>query len=408
MHNIKLLKGDQKEDIIEFNSLVHHEDLRDTIDKLMYRNPFNSTRDFAYIEENNKIISMVGFLKHKQQFGVSQVSVGEVAFVGTDPSHRNKGLVKEIMNYWFEEAKKQNIPLCFLFGIANFYQQFGFEYAIPTHQYKYIVMDRKRLKAIKGSLKVENFEEEHIPSIALIYEKASKENFCSKVRSTDYFKYRIEATNKGKHHWYVVKQGEKIKGYAWLTLTDNELLLREAQIVDEEAGKSLAEFLYSLIENKNINELGYKTPLNNSFAKFLYKNGGRAASTNDIFPGTWGGMYKIILLQPALQALVSSFEGRIYSSRFYNYSGCINISTSIGAVAIKLLNGKVTIEEKAPASEDINIPINILSSIYTGYKDICYYKDEIDFKGKENYELLNILFPLGNPYVWDLEMSDEL
>ena len=271
-----------------------------------------------------------------------------------------------------------------------------------------MVMDRKRLRAIKGNLKVEGFEENYISSIKEIYDKASKENFCSKVRSLEYFKYRISKTNKGKHSWCVIKREEEVVGYAWFTLTDKELLLREAQITDEEAGKSLAEFLYSLIESKNINDLGYKTPLNNSFAKFLYKNGGRAASTNEIFPGTWGGMYKILLLEPALRALIPSFEERLYSSRFFSYSGVINISTSLGAVRIILQKGKVAIEEKTSDAEDINIPINILTSVYTGYKDICYYKEEIDFKGEENYELLKILFPLGNPYVWDLEMSDEI
>jgi len=54
----------------------------------------------------------------------------------------------------------------------------------------------------------------------------------------------------------------------------------------------------------------------------------------------------------------------------------------------------------------LKIPINILTSVFTGYKDISYYEDKIEFCNKEHYELFKILFPLENPYIWDLEDSD--
>jgi predicted acetyltransferase len=350
---------------------------------------------------------MVGFLRHEQHFGKVKLKVGEITYVGTHPEHRKKGLSSEIINYWFEEAKKKNMPICFLFGIANFYQQFDFEYAIPTHKYKYVIVDKNMLEPIKGNGTVEKYEEKYAEAIVKIYEEASKENFCSKVRSLEYFKYRIKKTTKGNHHWYVVKKNNQVCGYIWYTLTDKEMLIREAQIIDDEAGKSLAEFIFSLIKGKTIQEVGLQTPLNNSFAKFLYKKGARNACTNEIFPHNWAGMYKILLLEPAIEALIPSFEERLYSSRFYAFTGNINIATSLGGISILINKGKVKVEKKTPSEQDIKIPIKILTSIYTGYKDICYYKEEIDFKGEENYELLKILFPLGNPYVWDLEMSGD-
>ena len=70
--------------------------------------------------------------------------------------------------------------------------------------------------------------------------------------------------------------------------------------------------------------------------------------------------------------------------------------------------GKVTVTNDFKSSEEVKIPINILTSIYTGYKDICYYEREMIFKNKVIQEVLEIMFPLENPYIWDLEQSDEL
>ena len=73
-----------------------------------------------------------------------------------------------------------------------------------------------------------------------------------------------------------------------------------------------------------------------------------------------------------------------------------------------LERGKVTVTNGVKSGEEVEIPINILTSIYTGYKDICYYKREIILKSEVIYEILKVLFPLENPYIWDLEQSDEL
>jgi len=409
---VKLFSNEDKDRLIEFNNLVHKEELEYHINNLMFKNPFNSIKNFAYIEIEGEIAAMIGFLQYKQQFGEEQVSIGEVTYVGTHPKFRKRGLVRELMNYWLDYAKAKGIELCFLYGIPDFYQQFGFEYAVPTYFYNYVSIEKEMLKDIKGEYNIEKLSihsEKYAKEIKDIYDKSSKENFCSKVRSLEYFKYRLKDTNKGAHRWYVVLDQEKVKGYIWLTLIENEIKIREVNIEDEEAGKTLSEFLYQLTgNNEAIKILGFRIPLNNSFSKYLYKKGARFSCTNEFYPKNWGGMYKILDLRVAMKKLITSFEKRIANSRFYEYSGSFNIKTEIGKVGFNIEKGKVVITNGLSFGEEVEMPINILTSVFTGYKDICYYEDKINFKSEEVKEILKILFPLENPYIWDLEQSDEL
>jgi predicted acetyltransferase len=412
MEEIIISTNEDKTRLIEFNELVHSGNIEYHIENLIFKNPFNSIKNFAYIEIDGKIAAMVGFLKYKQQFGNKEINVGEITYVGTHPDYRKRGLCKKLMNYWIDYAKVNKITLCFLYGIGNFYEQFGFEYAVPAHFYSYVNIKKELLKDLKGIYNTEKLQlskEKYIEEIKTIYDKSSKENFCSRVRSLEYFQYRIKSTNKGEHCWYVVLKGEQVKGYIWLSLINSKIIVREAEIVDDEGGKSLCEFIYSLIsKNEEIKAIGMRLPLNNSFAKFLYKKGAQFSCTSEIYPSNWAGMYKIIDLKSALGNLVPSFEKRLYKSRFYDYSINFNITTEIGKVGINIQNGKVRITNYVETSIEINIPIYILTSIFTGYKDICYYENELNFKNRELYDIFKTLFPYCNPYIWDLEMSDEL
>ncbi|MBC8062021.1 MAG: GNAT family N-acetyltransferase [Clostridiaceae bacterium] len=409
---VKLFNIEDKNRLVEFNNLVHREDLEHHIDNLMFKNPFNSIKNFAYLEIYGKIVAMVGFLEYKQQFGEEQINIGEITYVGTNPEYRKRGLIRELINYWLCYAKDKGIELCFLYGISDFYQQFGFEYAVPTYLYNYVTIEKGMLREIKGNYRIEKLSshsEKYAKEIKTIYDKSSKENFCSKVRSLEYFKYRLKNTNKGEHRWYVVLEQEEVKGYIWLSTSDSKIKIREANIDDDEAGKSLSGLLYSLTESiEDIELIGLKLPLNNSFAKYLYKKGAKFSCTNELYTENWAGMYKILDLQASMKKLISAFEKRLCNSKFHEYTGYFDIKTEIGKVGLNIDRGKVTVTNNFKLGEEVEIPINILTSIYTGYKDINYYERQLKFKNEEIKDILKVLFPLENPYIWDLEMSDEL
>jgi predicted acetyltransferase len=409
VYDIKLLDFKDEKRLEEFNTIVHGKNSVKALKNVIFRDPFNGPQKFAYIEEDNKIISMVGLRIHKQQFGEKSATVGELSAVGTLPEYRKKGLATILINYWLNYMKENRIPLCFLFGIANFYQQFAFEYAVPIHFYNYLNIDREKLKNKKSEYTVEKLDlsnidtDNDIKEIMKIYDRYLKKNFCAEVRSYDYWKYRIKTTSFSYHHWYVIKSKKEFKGYLWVTEGNMNIVIREGQVIDEEGAIAVGQFLYeSEIEN-----IGMKTPLNNSLANYLYKWGAQVNCTNEIYPGAWAGMYKIISLKWVLELIKDSLEERLIESKFYNATGNIKLYCETEKLIIEYSNSKIIIKD-SEANEGSFIPINILTAIITGYKSIEYYKTDINYIDPKYYELLKVLFPKGNPYIYDLEMSEEL
>jgi predicted acetyltransferase len=393
----------------EFNAIVHGKNSVETLKKVIFRDPFNGPQKFAYIEEDNKIIAMVGLRIHKQQFGKKSTIVGELSAVGTLPEHRKKGLATILINYWINYMKENKIPLCFLFGIASFYQQFAFEYAVPIHFYNYLNIDREKLKNKKSEYTVEKLDlnsmdiDFYIKEIMKIYDSYLNLNFCAEVRSYDYWKYRIETTSFNYHHWYVIKSKKEIKGYMWVTEGNMNIIIREGQVIDEESAIAVGQFLYE----SEIESIGMKTPLNNSLANYLYRWGGEVSCTNEIYPGAWAGMYKIINLRWVLELLKDSLEERLSESKLYNAAGSMKLYCETEKLIIEYDNSKIIIKD-SDVNEGSFIPINILTAIITGYKSIEYFKEEVNYLEPKYYELLKVLFPKENPYIYDLEMSEEL
>lgn len=407
---IKLAKKEEREKITEFYKIVFGERIVSSLNKRMFNSPFNNVSDFSYIEENGKIISMMGIVEHVQRFGEREIKVGEITFVGTHPDYRKRGLIAKLMNYWIEEMKKRNIVFSFLFGIPDFYQQFGFEYACPAHFYNYITLEKIILKDIKSEYEISLLDindEKTISEISNIYAGESVDNFCSKIRNCEYFSYRIKMTSVDDFKWYVVRSGNAIKGYMWVQVKKEEIVVREANVLDEKAAASLCEMIYNLAENENY-KIGIKAPLNSKFSRYVYKKGARFACNNEIYPGTWAGMYKIINLKSALEALIPSFEKRLSNSRFYDYTKAYKISTDVGEVIMQIKHGKVNIWDNGQSDSTIAIASKILTPLLTGYKDFSYFEDKVKFNSQEEKAVLKVLFPLEFPYIYDLEYSDEL
>lgn len=407
---IKLAKKEEREKITEFYKIVFGDEIESSLNRRILNSPFTNINDFSYIEENGKIISMMGIIEHVQRFGEREIKVGEINFVGTHPDYRKRGLIAKLMNYWIEEMKKRNIVFSFLFGIPDFYQQFGFEYACPIHFYNYITLEKIMLKGIKSEYEVSLLDvndEKAISEISNIYAGESVDNFCSKIRSCEYFSYRVKMTSEDDFKWYVVRSGKDIKGYMWVQVKKDEIVVREANVLNEKAAASLCERIYNLAENENC-KIGIKAPLNSKFSRYVYKKGARFACNNEIYPGAWAGMYKIINLKSALEALIPSFEKRLSNSRFYDYTKIYKISTDIGEVIIQMKHGKVNISDNGQSDLTISIASKVLTPLLTGYKDLGYFEDKISFNSEEEKAVLKVLFPLEFPYIYDLEYSDEL
>lgn len=409
---IKKMKYEDKERYLSFNKLVFdNEKLEEELEKLMYRNPFSKLdEDCFYIEEDEQIVSSLILTKKNSKVGKTKFKVGEYDIVGTHPDYRGKGYCRELMEYSFEEMKKNGVFLCRLIGIPDFYQQFGFEYSVPSYFYNYININKDKIKNCKRGYSVKKiikFSDEILTKMINIFQHETSDNFGSESRSIEYFRYMIEEKTYEKGSaWYGIYKKDELMGYTWIKINKNIIIIKEVVVIDDIASESLCSELYEVIMDKDMNEIGIRSPLNNSFARFVYKKGATFSCNNELFEGTWGEMYKILDLKMALIGILDLLNERLKNSIYHNLNARYSIVNRDDKATLSIENGKIKITEESGI--EISIPMSIFIPVYTGYKSIEYFNNEIDYSDDETKQVFNTLFPKGYPYIWTLDINDSL
>ena len=177
-------------------------------------------------------------------------------------------------------------------------------------------------------------------------------------------------------------------------------------MVNATASESFCSKLYQITKDKKYNQIGVRCSLNNSFAKYFYKKGGTFRCNNEIFEGTWGEMYKIIDLKNALIGILNLLQERLKESKFNKLSVNYTIETEEEKATLEIEEGVINITDTKGI--EVKISMNTFTSVYTGYKSIEYFKDEIQYFNDEIEEVFKVLFPEGYPYIWTLDINDSL
>ncbi|KAG0055276.1 hypothetical protein BGZ90_005790 [Linnemannia elongata] len=100
-----------------------------------------SEYDYALVEDtNNKakglnpIVACVSLLSVPAYYGSVNLDFGEPELIATEPSYRNKGLIRRLMHEMIHPASEaKGHVLQFIPGIPYFYRQFGYEYGLYPH-----------------------------------------------------------------------------------------------------------------------------------------------------------------------------------------------------------------------------------------------------------------------------------
>ena len=408
LSEIKHMTVNDYDRVMEFIKIVFP-DAVSILERVIFGSPFRRPDNFAYIEEDGRIISFVGLFPHRVRLGDSEVRAGEIEAVGTHPKFRGRGLASQLMEYWIQYMKEEGIALSWLYGIPNFYQQFGFEYALPFHKYTYTTIAPGQLTDLQPTHQVRAMEQKDLGAVSSIYDFCNRHISGSAIRSLGYWEHRFQTTTFGPHRWIVVSDGGAVIGYLWLTESDGELTVRESGAINEAACQSMASYLFELSKaHPQVREIGVMGPHISPLARYLYRWGARRACTNEIYPGTWGGMVRIIDLANTLDALSATMSRRLAASPLSNHSGCYTITSEVGSAGLEIRQGQVRVVPVSDKAQGIWIPGPVLTQMIMGYKGLEDRADVVRPQDETLVQLLSILFPPDHPWVWDLELSEEL
>jgi predicted N-acetyltransferase YhbS len=86
--------------------------------------------DFLVAEVDGTVVSSLALIGGTIELVGTPLDYVQIEFVVTDPTYRNRGLVRSLIEVVHAAAEVSSVPLSIIWGLEYFYRQFGYSYAI--------------------------------------------------------------------------------------------------------------------------------------------------------------------------------------------------------------------------------------------------------------------------------------
>src|SRR5437016_11123618 len=117
--------------VMEHIRLVHGPGDSDLLERWYGTMPGFSPDDCFVIDgENGEIAAHLMLIPRVLRFGDSLLSASEIGVVGTLETYRGQGYARALMERAIERMSERGDALSIIFGIPNFYERWGYEYAV--------------------------------------------------------------------------------------------------------------------------------------------------------------------------------------------------------------------------------------------------------------------------------------
>ncbi|HEY0752794.1 MAG TPA: GNAT family N-acetyltransferase [Ktedonobacteraceae bacterium] len=160
--------------------------------------PLMGPNDFGLIEDTSKeghpVVACTCLWKHTWTYEGMPFSVGRPEMVATDPAYRNRGLVRALFEMFHERSEAEGDLVQAITGIAYFYRQFGYEYALELEDSRAtpIALIPKAKAGESEAFTLREATVEDIPEIMALYNRSRANSIVSESITRKQWLYEIE------------------------------------------------------------------------------------------------------------------------------------------------------------------------------------------------------------------------
>jgi predicted N-acetyltransferase YhbS len=124
--------------VLEHIRLVHGPGDSDLLEKWYGTMPgFDPADCFVIDGDNGEIAAHTMLIPRELHFGESTLPASEIGVVGTLEAYRGRGYATALLNRSLERMTERGDAVSLIFGIPNFYERWGYEYAVGLYLTSY-------------------------------------------------------------------------------------------------------------------------------------------------------------------------------------------------------------------------------------------------------------------------------
>lgn len=390
--------------------------------KMLRTDPTYRMEQTRIILEDGRIVGSVRVADRKMKIGSALVNLAGIADVYTHPQFRGKGYARALMEHTLKEYMvDRGYDLTILFGVPNFYPQFGYVTALPNYTTTVEVSKTGKVKEVG---KLRKFRKDDLAALMDIHRASESPLIGTILRSKDFWLSKIRLSG----NWYVLADdGSKVVGYIGLsinprtpgfmggTMGEEGVTLFEVGVREAKWCEGLLYATAKQARKANFETITMNLPPDHIFAKYCYEACGSENRDSSTAFMASGGMIRIIDFNGIFSKLESELSQRVQTSSYKDWRGDLLIKTDLGEVKLILNKGHVKSEsvgkgpgrvgyKKSISKNVIKLPQTVLARLLVGYNSIGDARIGLPLKiNDEMVGLLKALFPPSHPYLWRID-----
>ncbi len=409
--------------IMEHIRAVHGPGDTDLLEKWYSTMPgFNPADCFVIDGEQGEIAAHLMLIPRAVQFGESVLSAAEIGVVGTLERYRGRGYARALMDCAIKRMAERGDAISVIFGIPNFYERWGYEYALglyltsyesnidtqaalranrwnPSHSHQRRLAN---LLGVRGkAVAVRPFVSDDLPAVMALYQQASACGQYIVARSEEIWRWQIEyMIDIGRHDkgsFLIAESEGRILAYLrmvtsspvnWFREDSARFSIIEFAGDDADATAALLTEAAACARDYDAEHIGLYIHPQSTLMDHALSRGG---TLRDF---TGAGFLRINDLELVIQGMATTFRQRLDASPFVERPLALRLVTEDSTAEIALddrtgQEAREVVELEAPASEMIQL--------FSGWFGL----DNLSSKSYSlrHEKILRVLFPKGNPKI---------
>lgn len=294
---------------------------------LLLDHPATSPEHWLFVEDSKTaaVVSALCLIPWRVRFGEVELKAGEMGMVGTRETYRNRGLIRYQVERFNELLESGGYDFSHIQGIAYFYRQFGYEYAVPLEPRWRIDLDRIPDPEKNSGLTFRRADHADLPELMRLFDEVNQRFTVRALRDADIWAYLLGPSMKTEmaaDTWVVTSGSANTVSYFRVSRHG----FGEGLIVSE-AGPMKPDVTLAVLSKLKHLAVRKKKPyirLNLPDVCDLVRSSRALGAYN---PRSWAWQIRILHLGRLLEKLAPVFEKRLALSPFAGASEtlCLNL-----------------------------------------------------------------------------------
>ena len=338
-------------------------------------------------------------IDYTMRIGTAEVRMAGIGGVHTETEHRMKGYMRGLFEDTVTYMTEEGYDVSMLFGIANFYNKFGYATCVAQHRFTIKTRDAEAAGASARAqlLKARPIESKDMPAIVELYNANNALRTCAAVRSTEGFTMFEMGTYWGARVetslWEDVNG--TLLGYVVWDKDRSAVKVAEVGAADDALFPTILTALAQQAVAKRCEKITIFAPPDDPFAEYAQRFGTEWTIRN---PRYSDGMLRIMNQRPFFEKLAPELARRLSGVQG---ATPIALHTDLGALTLTPESGHITLQDGVAAEAQLALSQDKLMQLILGYRSVrdMLNTPDVTVTG-DAVPMLQALFPRDTAFMW--------